>query len=94
MVTQITWDCFKTYNPDARGIQYKFEDLCRQLFINDNLAHNKLGRYLHSNPNNPGLETEPIYDEKNKRWIGFQAKFFEHNVDYTQISASVKQIIK
>ena len=94
MITQITWDCFKTYNPDARGIQYKFEDLCRQLFINDNLAHNKLGRYLHSNPNNPGLETEPIYDEKNKRWIGFQAKFFEHNVDYTQISASVKQIIK
>lgn len=94
MVTQITWDCFKTYNQDVRGIRYKFEDLCRQLFINENLAYNTTGRYLHSNPNNPGLEAEPIYDAKNKRWIGFQAKFFEGNVDYKQISASVEQIIK
>ena len=93
MVNQITWERFKIYNQDSRGIQYKFEDLCRQLFINENLAYNEPFRYLHSNPNNPGLETEPIYDEKNKRRIGFQVKFFEGNVDYTQILKSVKQII-
>ena len=34
-------------------------------------------KYLHANPNNHGLETEPIYDEVNDRWIGFQAKFFD-----------------
>lgn len=71
----INWESFAAYNHDARGIRFKFEDLCRQLFANENLTGNKQFRYLHANPNNHGLETEPIYDETNKRWIGFQAKF-------------------
>lgn len=29
---QITWEQFITVNNDARGVRYKFEDLCRQLF--------------------------------------------------------------
>ena len=82
---QINWDNFKTYNQDSRGVRYKFEDLCRQLFANENLSGNKQFRYLHANPNNYGLETEPIYDEVNQRWIGFQAKFFDGDVDYSQI---------
>lgn len=49
----------------------KFEDLCRQLFANENISGNKQFKYLHANPNNHGLEAEPIYDETNKRWIGF-----------------------
>ena len=91
---QINWDSFKTFNQDARGICYKFEDLCRLLFINENLSRNKQFRYLHANPNNYGLETEPIYDEINHRWIGFQAKFFDGDVDYTQIMHSAEKIEK
>lgn len=81
---RINWESFAAYNHDARGIQFKFEDLCRQLFANENLSENKQFRYLHANPNNHGLETEPVYDETNKRWIGFQAKFFDHDVDSTR----------
>ncbi|KAI4450751.1 hypothetical protein C823_005288 [Eubacterium plexicaudatum ASF492] len=77
---QINWESFATYNHDIRGIRFKFEDLCRQLFANENLSGNKQFRYLHANPNNHELETEPIYDETNKRWIGFQAKFFDQDV--------------
>ena len=29
---QITWEQFITSNNDARGVRFKFEDLCRQLF--------------------------------------------------------------
>ena len=91
---QINWDNFRTFNQDSRGVEYKFEDLCRQLFVNENLGGNKEFKYLHANPNNYGLETEPIYDEINKRWIGFQAKFFKNRVDYDQIKHSAKKIIE
>lgn len=91
---QISWENFSTYCHDARGIRFKFEDLCRQIFINENISGNKQFRYLHSNPNNYGLETEPIFDEVRQRWIGFQAKFFADTVDYGQIEESVKKIVK
>lgn len=91
---QINWERFSTCNHDARGIRLKFEDLCRQLFTNENLSANKQFRYLHANPNNHGLETEPIYDEANKRWIGFQAKFFDQDVKYEQIRHSAKKIVE
>ncbi len=91
---QINWESFATYNHDIRGIRFKFEDLCRQLFANENLSGNKQFRYLHANPNNHGLETEPIYDETNKRWIGFQAKFFDQDVHYEQIKHSAEKIVE
>lgn len=91
---QINWESFITYNQDSRGVRYKFEDLCRQLFINENLSDNMQYRYLHANPNNYGLEAEPIFDEINKRWIGFQAKFFDGDVDYSQIKHSAEETIK
>ena len=91
---QINWESFVTYNYDARGIRFKFEDLCRQLFANENLSGNKQFKYLHANPNNHGLETEPIYDETNKRWVGFQAKFFDHDVDYGQIKHSAEKTVE
>lgn len=90
---QINWDSFKVYDIDSRGIRFKFEDLCRILFFNEYLSENKQSRHLHSNPNNPGLETEPVFDEQNKQWIGFQAKYFENDVDYDQIKHSANQII-
>ncbi len=94
MAAIISWEQFLTCNIDIRGIQFKFEDLCRQLFVNEFLTENKKQRHLHCNPNNPGLEAEPIYDEKNERWIGYQAKFFEKNTDYSQIMDSVENIVK
>ena len=91
---QISWESFSIYNHDTQGIRFKFEDLCRQIFINQNISENKQFRYPHANPNNYGLETEPIFDEIRKRWIGFQAKYFENAVDYSQIEESAKKIIK
>ena len=94
MKTRITWESFITCNQDARGIRYKFEDLCRQLFANENLLYNERFRYLHSNPNNPGIEIEPIFDEKNHRKISFQAKFFDGSTEYEQILHSAEQTVK
>lgn len=91
---QINWGNFATYNCNAQGIRFKFEDLCRQLFANENLSGNKQFKYLHANPNNHGLETEPIYDETNKRWIGFQAKFFDQDVRYEQIKHSAEKTVE
>lgn len=72
---QINWESFATYNHDIRGIRFKFEDLCRQLFANENLSGNKQFRYLHANPNNHGLETEPIYDERTSDGLVFRQNF-------------------
>lgn len=91
---QINWESFKAFNQDAQGVRLKFENLCRQIFANENLSKNKEFRYLHANPNNYGIETEPIYDEMNQRWIGFQAKFFDGDVDYEKIKDSARKIVE
>lgn len=70
---QVTWEQFINSNNDARGVRYKFEDLCRQLFTYEFLANNKVNRFPHSNPSNPGVESEPILDEVNNRFLGYQA---------------------
>lgn len=49
---------------------------------------------MHSNPNHPGIETDPVFNKNTNEWIGFQAKFFQSNVDYKQIENSVDEIIK
>lgn len=92
-VGQITWEQFITSNHDARGVRYKFEDLCRQLFIYEFLSHNNKYKYVHSNPNNPGIESEPILDEVNNRYIGYQAKFFDNDADYSQIRESAQKAV-
>ena len=91
---QIDWNGFKIFNPDAKGLNSKFEDLCRQLFVNEFLAGNKSGAYPHSNPHNPGIEAEPVYDEVNDRRIGFQAKYFEDKVNYNDIKDSAEMTVK
>lgn len=89
---EINWDTFRTANRDSRGIQFRFEDLCRQLFEHEFLAGNH-HTYLHCNPNNPGLEADPIYDGNSNKKIGFQVKFFENRVNYGQIEHSADEII-
>lgn len=90
----VTWEQFTKSNADVRGIRYRFEDLCRQLFINEFLSKNVKYRYVHSNPNNAGLESEPIYDEINHRWIGYQVKYFDGNPGYAQVLHSAEEIVK
>ena len=91
---QITWEHFITRNNDAHGVRYKFEDLCRQLFTYEFLSQNNVRKYVHSNPNNPGIESEPILDEVNNRYIGYQAKFFDNDADYSQIKESAQKAVK
>lgn len=91
---QITWEQFVACNNDARGVRYKFEDLSRQLFAYEFLSQNKKYKYVHSNPNNPGIESEPILDEENNRYIGYQAKFFDKGADYNQIKESAEKAVK
>lgn len=92
--SQITWEQFSKVNQTAQGVRLKFEDLCRQLFFNEFLSDNKKYRYIHSNSNNPGLESDPIYDEHNQRNIGYQVKFFDGNPDYNQILHSAKKTVE
>lgn len=91
---QITWESFKLYKIDERGIRYKFEDLCRQLFIYEFLPKKKEHKFLHCNPNNTGIESEPVFCEENNKLIGFQAKYFDERTDYKQIEKSAKETIK
>lgn len=49
---------------------------------------------MHSNPNNPGIEAEPILDERTNQYIGFQVKFFDTSVDYGQILHSMEKALQ
>ena len=88
--TQIDWNSFIN-SSDEHSIPYKFEDLCRQLFSKEFLSSTS---YLHCNPSNPGIESEPVYDEKYNRYVGFQCKYFENSVDYKQIKNSLEKAAK
>ena len=87
---KVTWAQFASTVTEKDGITRKFENLCRQLFINEFFS----GRiYPHSNPNNPGIEIEPLFDDKTKQWISFQAKYFESNINYQQIYDSAQKTV-
>lgn len=94
MAVEINWDNFSLYNNGPDGLRTKFENLCRQLFANEFLKSNKLMTHLHSDPNQPGIESEPIFDEDTNRYIGYQAKFFDKNVDYSQIYHSMENVVE
>ena len=93
MQAQINWETFCANNQDARGVNHKFEDLCRQLFDEEILPENTR-EYLHANPYYPGLETDPVYDKDSNQWIGFQVKYFDVSVKYDQIAHSADEILK
>lgn len=86
----ISWSQFEICCNDNNGIKLRFEDLCRQLFEYEFLQNNQ---YLHNNPNNPGIESEPVYDKSSKRWIGYQVKHFDKNVNYSQIEKSMQETV-
>lgn len=83
----ISWIDFEKMNPNTTDA---FESMCRCLF-----SHNicKPGTILHSNPNNPGIEVEPVIG-KNNQCVSFQAKFFSsEKINYPQIRKSFEKII-
>lgn len=86
----ISWSQFEICCNDNNGIKLRFEDLCRQLFEYEFLQNNQ---YLHNNPNNPGIESEPVYHNSSKRWIGYQVKHFDNNVSYSQIEKSIQETV-
>ena len=90
----INWERFKLTNNDERGVQLRFEDLCRQLFIREYLSGNKIVKYVYSIPNNPGIEAEPVLDEINNKWLGYQAKFFDSRTNYNQILDSAQKTVE
>jgi hypothetical protein len=48
---------------------------------------------FHSNPNNPGIEIEPVYCQNQGKYISFQAKYFD-KLDYFKIKHSCEKAVK
>jgi tetratricopeptide (TPR) repeat protein len=51
------------------------------------------GRTMHANPNNAGVESEPVTRASDSKRVSYQAKFFENNIDYQQIEDSMKTAV-
>lgn len=86
-IMEVTWQQFELYNSD---VTTAFENLCRLLF-NRIIFNNKA--IFHSNPNNPGIEIEPVYDKSQNKYVSFQAKYFD-KLNYSQIKHSFEKAVK
>jgi len=85
---KLTWAQFGTCNQDPR---VAFESMCRS-FFNRCFFENKA--FFHSNPNNPGIEIEPIFCKTTKERISFQPKYFSKQLDYSQILHSAEKVVE
>lgn len=88
-----TWVQFKVCNDDWTTA---FEDMCTQLFVAE-FANNSV--VTHANANNPGVEVDPVLESENvngekRRYISFQAKFFEKSINWNKIVESAEQTVK
>lgn len=91
----LNWTSFEVNaSEDGQSKAFRFESLCRQLFANEFLEKESHQRFLQSAVNNPGIEAEPIYSEKERKWIGFQAKYFSKNISYDAILGSCAKAVK
>ena len=87
----LTWDHFDELHSDRRTA---FENLCRSLFQREFCDE---GTILHSDPNHPGVEVEPVFSNKEDCMISFQSKYFDGAIGtsgYSQIKSSADQAIK
>lgn len=87
-ISNLSWANFEMCNQDKRGA---FESMCRMLFLKSYCPD---GTILHSNPNNPGIEVEPVCAKDTEMRISFQAKYFNFKIDYGQIKDSAQKAIK
>ena len=78
----LSWEHFEDINKDKRK---SFEKLCRSLFMRNKALETEV---LHSNPNHPGVEVEPVHSRDSDEMISFQAKYFDHTVNYQDIESS------
>ena len=83
-----SWDTFNIINQDKRT---SFEKLCRVIFKMKYCDPNVV---FHSNPNNPGIEIEPVHSKEGNCRISFQSKFFEGRVNYSDIKDSCRKAVK
>lgn len=86
-----TWEQFECNHPDENSRRTVFENLCRAIFKRKYFKENTV---LHSNPNHPGVEIEPIYSEVETAHISFQAKYFDNKIDYEQIKKSAEITVR
>lgn len=84
----VNWEQFRVCN---RNTRIAFEEMSRMLFRHRYLASET---ELIMNPNNPGVEVEPVWDRDHKKRISYQSKFFVNGTDYQQIFHSVEVTIK
>ena len=83
-MTEISWNKFKAKHGNPNNA---FEGLCYHLFC----RRFKLNKPPKADFNQAGLETEPVL--VNGEYYGFQAKFFDHTTNLSQIEDSVKTAI-
>ena len=87
LASEITWERFADIHKDQTK---EFERLCWHLFKR-NYAHSD--SIFHSNPNNPGIEIDPVFSRDGKMRISFQSKWFE-KMDYSQVRHSAEMAVK
>lgn len=84
----LSWAKFEVNNPNK---QIAFENMCRSLFSREYVLD---GEVLHSDPNHPGIEVAPVKSKYGDCNISFQAKYFDSNINYTQIRDSFKIMLE
>lgn len=83
---EINWKAFELKHTKATEA---FEMLCYFLFCR---KYNQT-EGIRTDFNQVGLETEPIKNN-NGKYCGFQAKFFEKNINYANINDSIEKALK
>lgn len=84
-MVDINWKSFELKHPKSTDA---FESLCYFLFC----RRYGLNEGIRTDFNQVGLETEPILHSDGK-YYGFQSKFFEKNVSYTNIMDSINKAL-
>lgn len=87
LASKITWERFASIHENPTK---EFERLCWHLFKRY-YANNE--SIPHSNPNNPGIEIDPVLARDSKTRISFQSKWFE-KMDYSQVRHSAEMTVK
>jgi hypothetical protein len=79
---KINWDKFKVKN---ENYQKSFEEIAYFLFCRKFKKTSGVFRYK----NQTGIETEPILEKR--KWVGFQAKWFESKIDKDNVKGSISK---
>ncbi|SKA92244.1 hypothetical protein SAMN05428976_11918 [Clostridium sp. USBA 49] len=81
---QIDW---RQFGRKFESLQASFEQLCHYLFCREL----KITSTVSADHNQKGLETKPVKFQD--KYYGYQAKFFEKSINYTQIKESIKNAL-